>query len=130
MNRWKTKAVCADAPSEWFFPPPRMGRPSPKDWAKARAVCAVCPVVAECLEMAVADGLDKGFFGGTTPDERNPAMADRDTLNVGRYVPKPCGTPAAHKRHKRAGEEPCLSCVIANNKYVAARTAARKMVNA
>lgn len=32
-----------------------------------------------------------------------------------RRKPEPCGTPAAHKRHRRNGEEPCADCRRAYN---------------
>lgn len=39
---------------------------------------------------------------------------------------KPCGTPAAFKRHLRAGEEPCEACRRAWNEYKRARRAMDK----
>lgn len=38
--------------------------------------------------------------------------------------PEPCGSPAAAKRHRRNGEEPCGECADAERKYN--REAARK----
>lgn len=39
------------------------------DYAEAREVCSGCPLVAICLEYAMANEND-GFWGGTTPEER------------------------------------------------------------
>lgn len=38
--------------------------------AKAKAICASCPVAAQCLEFAINDNIEFGIFGGTTPAER------------------------------------------------------------
>lgn len=42
------------------------------------------------------------------------------------HDPKPCGTTAAYRRHKRRGEAPCRSCLQANARDKADRKAARK----
>jgi hypothetical protein len=36
----------------------------------AKAVCATCPVSAECLQWALATGQDSGVWGGTSEEER------------------------------------------------------------
>lgn len=38
--------------------------------AKAKAVCAKCPVIKECLEFAITTGQDHGVWGGLTEAER------------------------------------------------------------
>ena len=38
--------------------------------AEALAVCATCPVRAQCLEQALRDGERDGIWGGATPEER------------------------------------------------------------
>jgi hypothetical protein len=43
----------------------------------ALRVCALCPVRAECLNYALAAGLDLDVWGGTTPEERAGLAADR-----------------------------------------------------
>lgn len=38
--------------------------------AKAKAICATCPVSAQCLDLALQNGDEFGIFGGLTPSER------------------------------------------------------------
>ena len=62
-------AACKDEDAELFFPISDVG-PGARQTAQAKAVCARCPVRAECLGYALDSGLDHGIFGGTTADER------------------------------------------------------------
>jgi hypothetical protein len=41
-------------------------------------------------------------------------------------VVKPCGTPAAYRRHKRHGERPCESCAQAERRRNQDRMRARR----
>jgi WhiB family transcriptional regulator, redox-sensing transcriptional regulator len=66
---WMAHGSCRGKPTDLWFP----GR---GDGAAARAICATCPVAAECLEYAIADPLPVlGIFGGT--DERERAAIRR-----------------------------------------------------
>jgi WhiB family redox-sensing transcriptional regulator len=83
---WRERALCAgmaDATfavetNDPFYTPGgdgRMGRPrrdAPKrdEYTEARAICAQCPVVAECLADAFSTRDYHGFRGGLTGDER------------------------------------------------------------
>lgn len=73
MNRdhidWRHRAACRDEDPELFFPVSEMG-PGARQVAQAKAVCARCPVRAECLANALDTGLDYGIFGGATEGER------------------------------------------------------------
>lgn len=60
---WRALAACRGKDPAIFFPEP-MG---PCSYDAARAICASCPVKAECLETA---GNDDGFRGGMAPRER------------------------------------------------------------
>jgi WhiB family redox-sensing transcriptional regulator len=71
IHDWMAEAECRYHDPETFFPP--MGGTT--RWAKA--VCADCPVVAECLAYAQAyesqpwvHSRSGGVYGGLTPDER------------------------------------------------------------
>ncbi|HVV08980.1 WhiB family transcriptional regulator [Amycolatopsis sp.] len=66
---WRHRAACRDEDPELFFPVSEMG-PGARQVAQAKAVCARCPVRAECLTSALDDGLDFGIFGGLTGGER------------------------------------------------------------
>ena len=64
---WVEEAVCRQVGTELFFPPD--DKPVPRDfYARAKTVCKVCDVRAQCLW----DGIDEkyGIWGGTTPVER------------------------------------------------------------
>lgn len=66
---WRHRAACRDEDPELFFPVSEVG-PGAEQVARAKAVCARCPVRAECLEYALENGLDHGIFGGLTEQER------------------------------------------------------------
>lgn len=66
---WAELAACKYEDPELFFPVSEVG-PGARQVALAKAVCARCPVKADCLGFALDHGLDHGVFGGTTPDER------------------------------------------------------------
>lgn len=66
---WRHRAACRDEDPELFFPVSDMG-PGAQQTARAKAVCARCPVRAQCLAYALDNGLDYGIFGGATERER------------------------------------------------------------
>lgn len=66
---WRLRAACRNEDPELFFPVSDVG-PGARQTDQAKAVCARCPVRAECLEYALDNGLDHGIFGGTTETER------------------------------------------------------------
>jgi WhiB family transcriptional regulator, redox-sensing transcriptional regulator len=43
----------------------------------AQAICAECPVKAECLEYALADRVDHGVWGGTSERQRRRILRQR-----------------------------------------------------
>jgi WhiB family redox-sensing transcriptional regulator len=70
-DTWRDRAACATENPEWFYPSPsdRAGRGAKRE-AKAKAVCARCPVRAECLNWATTRGIRDGIWGGLNPEER------------------------------------------------------------
>jgi WhiB family redox-sensing transcriptional regulator len=64
---WREQAACADYPNQLFFPG---GDASEATVARAKGVCAVCPVIEDCLEYAFETNQRAGIWGGTTEDER------------------------------------------------------------
>lgn len=62
---WQEWAACRDADTDWFFP--EQGGTA---WAKAKALCAVCPVKQACLNHANAVPEKAGIWGGLAPRER------------------------------------------------------------
>jgi WhiB family transcriptional regulator, redox-sensing transcriptional regulator len=66
---WRARAACVDADQDLFFPVGVTG-PAIPQIAAAKAVCARCPVRADCLEFAVATNQEYGVWGGTCEEER------------------------------------------------------------
>jgi len=68
---WQQAAACRGMDVEVFFgvadePPPIRTRRE----ARARAVCAGCPVQRHCLRFAINHRIRDGIWGGTREDER------------------------------------------------------------
>lgn len=72
MDRWTDRAACRDADPDLFFPASEdmARRAVARQVARAKAICASCPVWATCLAWAVQNGQDHGVWGGLTARER------------------------------------------------------------
>jgi WhiB family redox-sensing transcriptional regulator len=68
MAGWRDQVLCREVDPELFFPV-GTGRLAQRQTAQAKAVCAGCPVMAQCLAFALTH-LGEGIAGGTTPAER------------------------------------------------------------
>lgn len=68
---WVRHAACGPDTAELFFPISDTG-PAARDAAKAKALCASCPVHAECRADAETTGQPHGIWGGLDPTERHP----------------------------------------------------------
>jgi WhiB family transcriptional regulator, redox-sensing transcriptional regulator len=66
---WWTRAACASADPELFFPISYSG-PALRQVARAKAICARCPIQQECLSYALDAGSIQGVWGGMTEEER------------------------------------------------------------
>lgn len=67
-THWRDEAACRDYPNaDLFF---ATGESGAADVARAKAICAGCPVVAECLVYAVETAQTYGVWGGMDADER------------------------------------------------------------
>ena len=66
---WRADSACRDLDADLFFPAGETG-PAARQIVQAKAICALCPVKAECLQFALATHQDYGIWGGTTEDER------------------------------------------------------------
>ncbi len=62
------RAQCRGHDPELFFPEP--GPHMAPAMAAAKAICAMCPVVGECLSYALAEVGIVGVWGGTSVRER------------------------------------------------------------
>lgn len=61
---WVARAACRGSDTRVFFPEEKTNT------GPARAVCAICPVAAPCLEDALADEDRKGVWGGSSAKQR------------------------------------------------------------
>jgi len=66
---WRSAAACLSADPELFFPLSDSGK-SAEQAARAKAICAGCPVRADCLAFAVRTAQADGIWGGMTAGER------------------------------------------------------------
>jgi WhiB family redox-sensing transcriptional regulator len=64
VTSWKDDAVCAQTDPELFFPHPG------ETAAKAKAICARCPVVDKCLAYGLQINDQHAIYGGLTVRER------------------------------------------------------------
>jgi WhiB family redox-sensing transcriptional regulator len=67
--RWLDRAACRGHDPELFFPVSAVG-PGHADTEHAKRVCRTCPVLAECLDWAIAGAIPFGVLGGLSEDER------------------------------------------------------------
>jgi WhiB family transcriptional regulator, redox-sensing transcriptional regulator len=69
---WRAAAACLGADPDLFFPISTTGQ-GLKQIARAKRICAECPVRLDCLQFALAHDQVYGIWGGTTPDDRHRA---------------------------------------------------------
>jgi WhiB family transcriptional regulator, redox-sensing transcriptional regulator len=67
---WRSASACRHANPDLFFPVATTASERAAQIAKAKAICAGCPVRSQCLEFARANELNYGIWGGTTPEDR------------------------------------------------------------
>jgi len=68
---WQDRAACRDMDALLFFGPDgEPGREREIREAKAKAVCASCPVQAQCLDYALGNSITHGIWGGLNGEER------------------------------------------------------------
>ncbi|WP_433291523.1 WhiB family transcriptional regulator [Pseudonocardia sp. CA-142604] len=75
-REWRSQAACRSMDPELFFPVVEVGPLCAAQIARAKAVCAQCPVRAECLSFALTQ-LPHGIAGGLTAEERRGLAAGR-----------------------------------------------------
>lgn len=68
---WAARGACLSGDPDLFFPITSSG-PALLQIARAKPVCARCPVRIDCLSYALATGQDAGVWGGTTAEECRP----------------------------------------------------------
>jgi WhiB family redox-sensing transcriptional regulator len=88
---WRSLGACLTADPDLFFPISATSG-SAGQVGRAKAICAGCPVRADCLRFALDLRDMQGIWGGTTDDERKKlrrarVVADRvsaDRVSAGR----------------------------------------------
>ena len=96
-----SQAACRGATSVFF------ADGAGESYDKAREVCAECPIQAECLDYALRNFEEFGFWGGKSPKERLPLQ--RLYVRGPRPI-KEHGTEGGYQGHRKRGEEACRQC--------------------
>lgn len=130
-RQWRDRAACRDTDPEAFFPVAETGPEHEAQVAVAKAICAGCPVRAECFAWALK-GLAYGIAGGMTEDERRRHRAVRHRSPRPARAPdgRRGGTPpevvAAGQDAIRRGWSPrAVACAFGVAERTAQRWAAR-----
>lgn len=103
-------ALCAEVDPDLFF-----AEPGTADEALAKEICGRCAIRGECLQWALAHGVEFGVWGGTSP-------ADRDALRV------PHGTPGRYDNGPDVTGVPGRGCRCRECKLAHRREAERNRV--
>jgi WhiB family transcriptional regulator, redox-sensing transcriptional regulator len=77
------QAACRHHDPELFFPVSAVG-PGREQTESAKRVCRTCPVLAECLDWALATAIPFGVVGGLSEAER---LAIRRRADAGHHAP-------------------------------------------
>jgi WhiB family transcriptional regulator, redox-sensing transcriptional regulator len=73
---WLSRSACLGADPDVFFPISSTAAAAPQV-ARAKAICADCPVRPTCLDFAMANRDLQGIWGGTTDEERRKARRSK-----------------------------------------------------
>ena len=72
---WQMDAACRGQDTSNFYHPENERGPSPaRREFRAKAVCASCPVVKQCLRWALAAREPYGVWGGLSTEERESLL--------------------------------------------------------
>lgn len=83
---WQADAACAGQTELFFAPPGERPEARARREAKARLVCALCPVLDDCRNWARSNR-EYGFWGGESEEDRAQAgyRVDMPVGRVARY---------------------------------------------
>ena len=109
---WRTRAACLDEDPELFFPIGTTGT-ALAQIAEAKAVCARCPVAAQCLAFAIDTGQQYGVWAGL--DQHVRAKRTRSLRAWPTKVQH--GTWQGYDAHRRRKQDPCEACRAAHSAY-------------
>lgn len=76
-DRLWERAACRGPHQEIFFPPAvsETRRAKRRREARAKEICSTCPIVADCLAVALDRNEQHGIWGGMTEKERRHQLA-------------------------------------------------------
>jgi len=76
---WQQQGLCRVEDATVFFPPVHFEHKPEREAreAKAKAICARCPVRIECLDWALATREPHGVWGGYSESERKQILMGR-----------------------------------------------------
>lgn len=77
---WQFRAACRGEDANLFFAPSYFEQREEKERREARAkeICATCPVRADCLEYSLRTREAHGVWGGLNEIERRLLLKERD----------------------------------------------------
>ena len=71
LSSWRLRAACRSVDSAVFFSPDaERGRAREAREARAKAICARCPVIRECAAYVLTAGERYGVWGGLSEQDR------------------------------------------------------------
>ena len=107
---WRDLAACTGMDPDLFHPDKGHSRTA----ARAKAVCAGCPVRTDCLAYAEANDIYDGIWGGMSPRDRG-ALRPQMNKPRPRNQPQPInhGTEGGYSTHRRRNEDACPACLDA-----------------
>jgi WhiB family redox-sensing transcriptional regulator len=72
LRSWRLRAACRQVDSAVFFSPDGERGPARQvREARAKAICARCPVIRECAAYAITAGERHGVWGGLSERDRS-----------------------------------------------------------
>ena len=78
---WQLDSACRGLDSEIFYHPDgERGQARERRVSQAKAICAACPVVAQCQEHAIKAREPFGVWGGLSEEERQEIYARQDRM--------------------------------------------------
>lgn len=124
---WRRDALCGGMDNRMFFP--RQSMSASASLRFVRALCAKCPVNAECRDYAIENNIASGVWGGMgykqrlryafetgmKEPNRTPRFEDAPCLELG----SACGTKAGYNRHGCRG----VACATTESIYHQVREA-------
>lgn len=105
---WLERRACVGVPTKLFY------REQGSNATVAKAICASCPVTAECLAYALTNREKAGIWGGLSERERRALPKPARPPQVS---PAECGTDSGYRAHRRRGEDACRRCREAHAAY-------------